>query len=127
MGTDIMKKKILVVEDDDALRLLYNEELKKEGYEVATAEDATKALSYLKNEKPDLIVLDIIMPGMTGMEAIGPILNEHRKVPIILNTSHPQYQEDLGSWGADAYVVKSSDLTELKERIRELLEKSHTP
>jgi DNA-binding response OmpR family regulator len=64
---------------------------------------------------------------MTGMEAIGPILNEHRKVPIILNTSHPQYQEDLGSWGADAYVVKSSDLTELKERIRELLEKSHTP
>jgi len=126
MGTDAMKKKILVVEDDDALRLLYNEELKREGYDIATAEDAVKALSYLKIEKPDLIILDIIMPGMTGMEAIGPILSEHRKVPIILNTSHPEYQDDFGSWGADAYVVKSSDLRELKQKVRELLEKGAT-
>ena len=119
-----MKKKILVVEDDAALRLLYDEELKREGYEVATAQDAMEALSYLKAGTPDLIILDIVMPGMSGMEALGPILSEHRKTPIILNTSHPQYQEDLASWGSYAYVVKSPDLTELKKRVRELLGKN---
>ncbi len=118
------KKRILVVEDEDVLRQVYEEELKREGYEVFTARNGKEALVHLEADKPDLIILDIAMPEMSGMEAIGPILSKNRKIPIILNTAYPQYQEDLMSWGADAYVVKSADLTELKNKIRDLLRKS---
>ena len=118
------KKRILVAEDEDVLRQIYEEELKREGYEVFTARNGKEALVHLEAYKPDLIILDIAMPEMSGMEAIGPILNKNRRIPIILNTAHPQYQEDLMSWGADAYVVKSGDLTDLKNKIRELLGKS---
>ena len=118
-----MKKKILSVEDEEALRLLYQEELEEEGYEVLTAKNGKEALQKLRKEKPDLVILDIIMPEMDGMEALGRILSKNKRIPIILHTSHPAYQEDFMSWAADAYVVKSTDLRELNEKIKELLEK----
>jgi len=118
-----VKRKILVVEDEDPLRLLYEEELREEGYEVLTAGNGKEALVQLEVGKPDLVVLDIVMPVMDGMEALGRILGKNRKIPIILHTSYPRYKEDFMSWAADACITKSSDLTELKEKIRELLEK----
>lgn len=121
------KKKILVVEDEEALRLLYEEELIEEGYDVSTAKDGKEALQKLRKEKPDLIILDIVMPEMDGMEALGRIVGVEKRIPIILHTSHPGYREDFMSWAADAYIEKSSNLTELKEKIRELLEKERIP
>lgn len=121
-------KKILVVEDEEGLRLLYEEELKSEGYEVLTARNGKEALQQLETGKPDLVILDIVMPVMDGMETLGKILGKERKIPIILNTSYSGYREDFMSWAADAYVTKSDDLDELKKKIRELLErkdKSH--
>ena len=118
-----MKKKILVVEDEEGLRLLYEDELEAEGYEVLTARNGREAIQQLEGGKPDLIVLDIVMPVMNGMEALGKIVGKERKIPIILNTSYPGYREDFMSWAADAYVTKSADLGELKEKIRELLGK----
>ena len=118
-----LKKKILLVEDEEALRLLYQEELEEEGYEVFTAKNGKEALQKLRKEKPDLVVLDIVMPEMDGMEALGRILGEQKRIPIILHTSHPGYQEDFMSWAADAYVLKSIDRKELKKKIKELLEK----
>jgi len=120
-------KKILVVEDEDSLRLFYEEELKAEGYEILTARNGREAIQQLEEIRPDLILLDIVMPVMDGMEALGRILRKDRKIPIILNTSYSAYREDFMSWAADAYVTKSSDLTELKAKIRELLEKVKTP
>ncbi len=117
-----MSKKILVVEDEEGLRLLYQEELETEGYRVITARNGREAIQKLE-EGPDLIVLDIVMPVMNGMEALGRILGRERRVPIILNTSYPGYREDFMSWAADAYVTKSMDLTELKTKIKELLER----
>jgi CheY-like chemotaxis protein len=114
-------KKILVVEDEESLRLLYEEELKSEGYEIITAQNGKEAIQQLETGNPDLIVLDIVMPVMDGMEALGRIVGKDRKIPIILNTSYTGYREDFMSWAADAYVTKSADLTELKEKIRELL------
>jgi len=119
-----MKKKILIAEDDDSLRLLYEEELKAEGYEVLSARNGREAIQQLDETRPDLILLDIVMPVMDGMEALGRILRKDRRIPIILNTSYSAYREDFMSWAADAYVTKSSDLTELKAKIRELLEKA---
>jgi CheY-like chemotaxis protein len=117
-----MKKRILVVEDEEGLRLLYKEELEAEGYEVLTAQNGREAIQKLE-EEPDLIILDIVMPVMDGMEALGRIVGRERKIPIILNTSYPGYRRDFMSWAADAYVTKSTDLGELKDKVRELLEK----
>ena len=118
-----MKKKILVVEDEEGLRFLYKEELEAEGYEILTAQNGREAIQQLEEGKPDLIILDIVMPVMDGMEALGRIVGKERKIPIILNTSYPGYRRDFMSWAADAYVTKSTDLGELKDKVRELLEK----
>lgn len=118
-----MKKKILVVEDEEGLRLLYEEELESEGYEVLTARNGKEAIQQLEQGRPDLIILDIVMPVMDGIEALGRIVGKDRKIPIILNSSYPGYRQDFMSWAADAYVTKSTDLGELKDKIRILLEK----
>ena len=122
-----MKKKILVVEDEEGLRLLYEEELKAEGYEVLTARNGREAIQRLEEGKPDLIILDIVMPIMNGMETLGRIVGKERKIPIILNTSYSGYREDFMSWAADAYVTKSVDLGELKNKVKGLLEKGKVP
>ncbi len=121
-----MKKKILVAEDEEGLRLLYKEELESEGYEVLTARNGKEAIQQLETGKPDLVILDIVMPVMDGMETLGRIVGKERKIPIIINTSYPGYQQDFMSWAADAYVTKSIDLGELKEKIRELLDREKT-
>jgi len=118
-----MNEKILVVEDEEGLRLFYEEELKSEGYEVITARNGKEAIKQVEEGSPDLIILDIVMPVMDGMEALSRILRKDRKIPIILNTSYTGYREDFMSWAADAYVTKSTDLTELKSKIQELLKK----
>ncbi len=112
-----------MVEDEEGLRLLYEEELKSEGYEVITARNGKEAIEKLEKEKPNLIILDIVMPVMDGMEALGKILGKDRKIPIILNTSYSGYQQDFMSWAADAYITKSPDLSELKNKVKELLER----
>jgi two-component system, response regulator, stage 0 sporulation protein F len=123
IGEIFMKNKILLVDDDEGLRDLYEEELIEEGYDVLIAKNGKEALLKLERGRPDLIVLDIVMPKMDGMETLGRIIGKEKTIPIILHTSHPGYQEDFMSWAANAYLLKSTDLTELKEKIRELLEK----
>ncbi len=92
-----------------------------EGYEVDIADSAEEAFKLIDRKPYDVIVLDIQMPGMNGLEAMGHILHKHRNQAIILNTAYSQFKDDFESWSADAYVVKSSDLAELKEKIRELV------
>lgn len=112
---------ILVVDDDDAIRLLIEMELTEEGYRVLTASNAKEALDLVENEDLDLVILDIRMPGMDGLEALPRILGLKEGLKVILNTAYSQYQESFMSWAADAYVIKSSDLTELKAKVKELL------
>jgi CheY-like chemotaxis protein len=114
-------KKILVVDDEKNIRNLYEKELQDEGYAVTLAGNGREALERFSSERPDLVVLDIRMPGMDGLEALGKLLAEDPKVPVVLNSAYSSYKDNFLSWSADAYVVKSSDLTELKETIRRLL------
>jgi DNA-binding response OmpR family regulator len=114
-------KTILVVDDDEAIRTLLQEELEEEGYKVLIATNARDALKMVAAEALDLVILDIRMPGMDGLEALPRILGLKEGLPVIMNTAYTQYQESFMSWAADAYVVKSSDLTELKDKIRELV------
>lgn len=114
---------ILVVDDDRNLAILYEQELAEEGYEVIVAGNAKDAIRRVDEAPPDLVVLDIRMPGMDGIEAMGRILSRNNRMPVILNTAYTSYKDNFMSWSADAYVVKSSDLTELKREIRKALEK----
>lgn len=114
-------KKILLVEDEKMLGLLYEEELTKEGYTVIVVHDADSAMEKVKSEKFDLIITDIRMPGKDGIELIASIMGMRKDIPIIINTAYQSYKDDFMTWAADAYIIKSSSLDELKEKIRELL------
>jgi CheY-like chemotaxis protein len=114
--------KILVVEDEKNLRLLYKHDLEQEGYAVVTASNAVEGLRALETESPDLVILDIRMPGMDGLEAMGRILEKYPKIPVVLNSAYSSYKDNFMSWAADAYIIKSADTTELREKVRELIE-----
>jgi len=113
--------KILLVEDDANQRLLYQEELQADGHQIICAANGQDAIALADKENPDLIVMDISMPGVDGIEAMGRILSKDNKVPIILNTAYSSYKDNFMSWSADAYVIKQSDLSELKAAVCRIL------
>ena len=112
---------ILIVEDYKNQRLLYEQELRLEGYEILTAADGKEALEKVQEQPPDLIIMDKNIPKMDGIEAMGRILNKHKDIPIIIHTAYSNYKDNFMSWAADAYIVKSSDLTEIKNKIKEMI------
>jgi CheY-like chemotaxis protein len=112
---------ILLVEDDKNQRLLYEMELRQEGYEIVTAANGKEALEKVQAQRPDIIIMDINMPKMDGIEAMGRILCKNKEIPVIINTAYSNYKDNYMSWAADAYIVKSSDLSELKDTIKEVL------
>jgi len=114
---------VLLVEDEKNQRLLYQQELMEEGYEVEIAKDGREALAHLSESRPDVIVLDICMPGMDGIETLGQVLSRDNTIPVILHTAYSSYKDNFMTWSADAYVVKSSDLKELKAKLSEVLTK----
>jgi CheY-like chemotaxis protein len=114
---------ILLVEDDKNQRLLYEQELSLEGYEIVTASNGKEALERIKEQLPDIIIMDINMPKMDGIDTMGRILSKNKDIPVIINTAYSNYKDNYMSWAADAYIVKSSDLTELKNKIEEVLAK----
>ena len=115
--------RILIVEDDEAQRFLYHEELVEEGYEVVLAKNGKEALKCLEASLCDLIVLDIRMSVMNGIETLPTIVNQYKGIPVILHTAYPEYASQSIASMADAFVVKSSDLSLLKATVKQLLEK----
>ncbi len=117
--------RILVVDDESSIRLLYSHELADEGYEVITAATAGEAVEKLHKEEFDLILLDIKLKNESGLDLLQRIVKERHNLPVILCTAYSCYKDDFSAWLADGYVVKSSDLTELKAEIRRVLEKKN--
>jgi len=118
--------KILIVEDNEAQQFLYHEELTEEGYEIVLAGNGKEALKCLEESPFDLIVLDIRMPIMNGTEVIGKISSRYKETPVIIHTAYSEYRTQSIALLADAFVVKSSDLSLLKETVKELLRKKKT-
>lgn len=114
--------RILVVDDEANIRLLYAEELTDEGYEVATAATTAEAVEKLQQHF-DLAVLDIKLRNESGIELLQKIVKERHDMPVILCSAFSCYKDDFSAWLADGYVVKSGDLSELKQEIARVLAK----
>jgi two-component system response regulator (stage 0 sporulation protein F) len=114
-------KTILVVDDEESIRFLYREELEDEGYRVITASDGEEALRKLRKEAPDLVTLDIRMPGMDGIEVLHLIREADKEIPVIMSTAYGEYRNNFNVWASDAYITKTANLDELKENISRLL------
>ncbi len=112
---------ILLVEDDKNQRLLYEQELGLEGYEIVTADEGKEALEKVQERQPNLIIMGINLPEEEGLDVIDRILIKNKYIPIIIYTAYSFYKDYFMSWMADAYIVKSDDLTELKNKIKKLL------
>jgi len=115
--------KILVVDDESSIRLLYSEELAEEGYEVTTAGTVSEAVEKLLRDEFDLMVLDIKLKDESGIDFLQEIVRERHNLPVILCTAFSCYKDDFSAWLADGYVVKSSNIQELKDEIRKVLDK----
>jgi DNA-binding response OmpR family regulator len=122
--TGCSARKILLVENEEGQRLLYEQELNEEGYLVLCAKNGKEALKRLEESPCDLVILDIRMPEMDGIEVLGKIVSRYKKMPVILHTAYAHYQSDFLTWLADAFVVKSYDLSVLKRTVKELLRKN---
>lgn len=114
-------KKILVVDDEESIRELYKAELADEGYQVELAADGREALRLLEEFRPDLVTLDIKMPGTDGIEVLRRIREKDSTIPVILVSAFEEFKQDFNTWASDAYIVKSHDTTGLKETVRKLL------
>ena len=113
--------KILLVDDEEHIRLLFKEELEEEGYTISLASNGFEALEVMQTGSFDLVVLDIKMPGMDGIQTLSEIKKLNKDQRVILCSAYGEYQQDFSSWVSDAYVVKSADTRELKETIKNVL------
>jgi DNA-binding NtrC family response regulator len=117
-----MAAKIMIVDDEEHIRFLYSEELADEGYDVVTVDSGNQLLERIEQERPDLIVLDIKMVDYNGLDLLQDIRNKYYDLPVILCTAYDTFKEDMKAIAADFYVIKSHDLTELKNKIKMALE-----
>ena len=117
------RKKVLVIDDEEHVRMLYDEELRAQGYDVAVSDGSEDPLELVRRTAPDLIILDIKLGSISGLDLLQSIRQKHLDLPVILCTAYDSFRCDLKSIAADAYVVKSYDSTELMQKVRELLSK----
>lgn len=118
--------KILVLDDNKSIQLLYSDELTEEGYQVVTSGDGSRVMELIEKESPDLIVLDTRLGKYDGLDLLQQIRNIYDDLPVILCTAYPTIKRDLRSMAADYYVHKSSNLKELKRRVKMALEGERT-
>ena len=117
-----MKGKIMIVDDEEYIHFLYSEELEDEGYQVVTVSSGFKLLEKIEKERPDLVVLDIRLRDYDGLDLLQSIKNTFYDMPVGLFTAYDTYKDDMKSVAADFYVVKSSDLTVIKNNIAKTLD-----
>jgi two-component system response regulator (stage 0 sporulation protein F) len=118
--------KILLVDDEEHILELYSKELTEAGYKVSTSNSGSGLLDKIAEEEPDLVILYIKLVDYNGLDLLQDIRKTFYNLPVILNTAYDTYKEDMKSTAADYYVIKSYDLSELKEKIGLILKNSST-
>lgn len=126
MTTEDNTTRVLVVEDDKAIMLGLEESLRFAGYEVLAATDGPSGLAKARSEKPDLILLDLMLPGMSGYEVCRELRDDGHTEPIIMLTARQEEFDKLHGFemGADDYVTKPFSVGVLLARIKAILRRS---
>ncbi|MCR4294058.1 MAG: response regulator, partial [Elusimicrobia bacterium] len=122
------KEKVLLIEDEDDLARLFQLALDREGLRIRRARDAAAGLELFRRWQPDLILLDVVLPGMSGLDLLEELRRESR-VPVILISGRrrPADQARADALGTDDYLVKPFALTELRSRVRLALSRAAAP
>lgn len=117
------KTTILIVEDEEAILLGLQENMEHEGYEVLTAKDGPSGLKIALESNPDLVLLDLMLPGKSGFEVCRELRTKGRQMPVIMLTARKDEFDKLHGFemGADDYVTKPFSLRELLARVRAIL------
>ncbi len=120
--------KILVVDDEIKITEILKAYLEREGYEVITSHTGQNALSLAQNETPDLIILDLMLPGLSGEEVLKQIRRDGSRVPVIMLTAKTALEDKLYglSIGADDYIVKPFSNQEVVARVKTILRRSES-
>lgn len=118
-----MASKVLVVDDQNGVRRLLEELFKKEGYEVTAAADGVESLEKVKTSSPDLILMDMKMPNMNGLEASQEIRKINSNIPIIMMTAYGETDvaQKALELGVRKYITKPFDILALRDMVREVL------
>ncbi len=116
-------KTILVVEDEESLREIFKDELTETGYSVLTCATAKDCFQKLTTEKVDLLILDIKLPDLSGLELLERIRKKYPDLPIIMATAYDSFRTDFSVWVANVsdYIVKPIDLSVLREKIKKII------
>lgn len=117
-----MNKQILIVEDDPGIQLSLKDEFESEGYQVLAANDGENGLKMIREKNPDLVILDIMLPGIDGYEVCKRLRGEGNNTPVIMLTvKDKEIDKVLGlEFGADDYVTKPFSLRELLARVKSI-------
>lgn len=120
-----MKKRILIVEDDRALAKVLRDNLVCEGYDVEHVADGNLVLASVRRFVPNLVVLDVVLPGMNGLELCG-LLRHQGQTPVLVLTARSGKTDKIGALdlGADDYITKPFDLREFLARVRAVLRRA---
>jgi two-component system response regulator (stage 0 sporulation protein F) len=116
---------ILHVEDESAVRLLYKEVFEEQGHEMLQVATAEEALRTLQRNTPDLIILDLKMPGMGGRKFLEKFRQLKLRIPVVISSAYQYSDVEPTAAMADAFVTKSGDLGELLTKVNRLLAKPH--
>lgn len=124
-GDAMSKKKVLIVDDDPRILEVLKERFHSEGYEVLTADDGFVALKLVEEERPDLVILDVIMPDLDGcqvMERIRRFSSPAKNVPIIIMSGKSEMEGRFNGYDIHSFIQKPFDSKDLLRQARELLE-----
>lgn len=115
-----MDKTVLIIDDEPTWRERYSAELETEGFNVLTAADSKEARAQLENIKFDLIISELKMPVGSRLESLSEFIKMRDDLKLVITSDHPELKNDFRTWIADAFVIKSDDLSGLKTTIKNL-------
>lgn len=118
-------KTVLITEDEEILREIFRDELTDAGYSVIVAKTGKECLELVSKQQVDLVIMDVKLPDITGLELLGKIREINTKVPLMMCTAYDSFQNDYQVWSAgikpDEYLLKPIDLEDLRAKVKNII------